>query len=125
MSSTIDKSAIVVFSDPKNGGDEALGRLFNALGAAYDYKQAGAEVQIIFQGAGTRWPAELQQENHPAHTLYNEVADAVQGISCGCADVFGAEPSGLDLITNNPLPGTPGISSFVALRNEGFEVLTF
>ena len=36
MSST--KTAIVVLSDP-NGGEEALGRVFNALAAAYDFKQ--------------------------------------------------------------------------------------
>ena len=48
------KTAIVVLSDP-NGGEEALGRLFNALAAAYDSKARKQEVQVLFQGAGTRW----------------------------------------------------------------------
>ena len=30
------KTAIVVLSDPQDGGEEALGRLFNALAVAYD-----------------------------------------------------------------------------------------
>ena len=48
--------AIVVLSDPEGGGEEALGRLFNALAAAYDFRVAGDAVQVLFQGAGTRWP---------------------------------------------------------------------
>ncbi|HAA16089.1 MAG TPA: hypothetical protein DCE41_32045 [Cytophagales bacterium] len=121
----MSKTAIVVLSEPKAGSEEALGRVFNALGAAYDFKQAGEEAKIIFQGAGTRWPAELQKTDHPAHTLYNEVLAQVEGISCACADVFGAEPSGLDLIKNNPVPGTSGLSSFVQLQKDGYHILTF
>ena len=33
------KSAIVILSDPKSGSEESLGRVFNALAAAYDFKQ--------------------------------------------------------------------------------------
>lgn len=61
------KNAIIVMSDPKTGSEEALGRVFNALAAAYDYKQAGDEVTLIFQGAGTRWAGELVKIDHPAH----------------------------------------------------------
>jgi len=32
------KAAIVILSDPKSAAEEALGRLFNALVAAYDFK---------------------------------------------------------------------------------------
>lgn len=35
------KVAIIIFSDPKTGSEEALGRLFNALAAAYDFKSRG------------------------------------------------------------------------------------
>lgn len=38
------KTAIVLLADP-NGGDEALGRLFNALAATYDFQQHGHEVE--------------------------------------------------------------------------------
>ena len=31
------KAAIIVLSDPKLGSEEALGRVFNALAAAYDH----------------------------------------------------------------------------------------
>lgn len=123
------KTAIVVLSDPRSGSDEALGRVFNALATAYDFKQKGQEVEIVFQGAGSRWPAELTKADHAAHELYESVADKVAGVSCGCADVFGAseevEKSGLDLIRDNPVPGTTGLSSIRRLIDEGATVLTF
>lgn len=126
---TSTKAAIVVLSDPQSGSDEALGRVFNALAAAYDYKTRGDDVTIQFQGAGTRWIGELQKPDHPAHALFNEVKDQVAGVSCGCADVFGgreeAEQSGFDIITDNQVPNTSGLPSLHNLVSEGYAILTF
>lgn len=123
------KAAIIILSDPKAGAEESLGRVFNALAAAYDFKEQGDEVTILFHGTGTRWPGILQNPEHPAHNLYEAVSDKVAGVSCGCADVFGSSEevvkSGLDLITNNPIPGTSGLASLRSLRAEGFTLLTF
>jgi hypothetical protein len=123
------KSAIVILSDPKSGSEEALGRVVNALAAAYDFKQKGDEVSILFQAAGTRWPAELDKSGHPAHALYEAVKDKVAGVSCGCSDVFGAradaEKSGYDLLTENAVPGTSGFPSLRRLTSEGYSILTF
>lgn len=123
------KTAIIILSDPKTGSEEVLGRVFNALAVAYDFKQANDEVEILFQGAGTRWIGELSKSDHPAHALFKEVEDKVAGVSCGCADVFGgaedAKKSGFDLISNNPVPGTSGLPSLRQLQNDGFNVLIF
>lgn len=122
------KAAIFVLSDPK-GGDEALGRAFNALAAAYEYKQAGEEVTLTFQGAGTRWVSELSKADHPLHALFSGVLDKVAGVSCGCADVFGArqdaESGQFALVTDNAVPGTSGVASFRKLAQEGYQILTF
>ncbi len=123
------KAAIIVFSDPKSGSEESLGRLFNALATTYDFKQRGDDVTLLFQGAGTRWAGEVVKEDHPAHQLYTEVQDKVAGVSCGCAEVFGAtedaERSGFDLIKDNAVPGTPGLPSLRELIAQGYSVLTF
>lgn len=123
------KTVIVVFSDPKSGSDESLGRVFNALAAAYDIKQKKEDVEIVFQGAGTRWAGVLTQKDHPAHALYKAVEDKVAGVSCGCADVFGAredaEKNGFSLITTNQVPGTTGFPSLAKYANDGYAVLTF
>jgi len=49
------KTAIIILSDPK-AGEEALGRVFNALAVAQESLQSGDEVEVVFNGAGTRWP---------------------------------------------------------------------
>lgn len=123
------KAAIVVLSDPKSGTEEALGRVFNALASAYDFKQGGDEVTVLFQGAGSRWIGELTKAEHPAHKLFEAVKDLVAGVSCGCADVFGARESvvasGFELITDNRVPGTTGLPSLQKLIKDGYTVLTF
>jgi len=73
------KTAIIALSDPKNGSEEALGRVFNALALASECKQKGDEVAVVFNGTGTRWPAELIKFSHPANGLYNSVRDIVRG----------------------------------------------
>lgn len=119
------KTAILVFSDPKAGSEESLGRVFNALATAYDFKSSGEEVSIYFQGAGTRWPEELLKPEHPAHGLFKEIEDKVVGVSCGCADVFGANSSGFDLLKDNNVPGTSGLPSLFNIQKQGFNILSF
>jgi hypothetical protein len=123
------KAAIIIFSDPKHGGEEALGRLFNGLAAAYDFKQRGTEVAIYFQGTGTRWAGVVGDAAHPVHALYQAVADTVAGVSCGCADVFGAreeaEKNGFDLVTDNSVPGTSGLPSIAQLVADGYAIYSF
>ena len=123
------KTAIVVLSDPASGSEESLGRLFNALAAAYDLKQKQREVEILFQGAGTRWAGHLTKPEHPARALYAAVEDKVAGVSSACADVFGAradaESNGFSLIADNAVPGTSGLPSLARYVADGYTVLTF
>jgi hypothetical protein len=123
----MSKTTIIVLSDP-NGGEEAFGRVFNALAAAYDFKRRDRPVELVFQGTGTRWPSLLANPDHPAHALYKTVEDSIGGASAGCATVFGAradvEREDLSLITTNPVPGTPGLPSLAEYVSEG-PVLTF
>ncbi len=123
------KLALILLSDPAVNSEEALGRVFNALAVAYDAKQRGDDVKILFHGTATRWPARLLEKDHPAQALYAAVADRVVGVSCACSEVFGAaesaRQSGLDLIKGNPVPGTSGLPSLPALMADGYAVITF
>jgi DsrE/DsrF-like family len=122
------KAAIIILSDPR-AGEDAMGRMFNGLAAAYDFKHKGTEVGVYFQGTGTRWPGVLANPEHPIHALYKAVEDTVAGVSCGCADVFGAreevEKAGFDLITDNSVPGTSGLPSIAQIAADGYTVFTF
>ncbi|MCR6487862.1 hypothetical protein M8542_34050 [Amycolatopsis sp. OK19-0408] len=123
------KTAVVVLSDPSTGTEEALGRVFNALATAWEFAQGG-EALVLFQGAGTRWPAVLADAAHPAHELYTAVKKQVATVaSGGCATVFGAtqgvEDEDIKQISQNQAPGTPGVASIRELVQSGYSVLTF
>lgn len=125
----MSKTAIVVYSDPKAGSEEAIGRLFNALFVAYELKEKNQEVALVFQGTGVRWASELVKPDHPAHALYGAVKDTVVGVCRGCADVFGAtaavEAAGAPLIDEKAIPGTSGIVDLSKYLDQGYRVLTF
>jgi len=122
------KTAVVVLSDP-SGGDEALGRVFNALAVARDHGGRGDDVVVLFQGAGTRWASVLADEAHPIHGLYEAVRPSIMGASESCATFFGAldgvAAAGLDLIAENDIPGVGGLPSLATLSADGYSVLTF
>ena len=122
------KTAIVVLSDPR-GGEEALGRVFNALAAAYDFKQKQQDVRLVFQGTGTRWTALLVQPDHPVHALYKAVEDTVAGASLACSVFFGAredaQANGFPLLADNAVPGTEGLPSLASYAADGYTIVTF
>ncbi|MEW8492721.1 MAG: hypothetical protein AB2604_02900 [Candidatus Thiodiazotropha taylori] len=122
------KAAILIHSDPK-AGEEALGRVFNGLAVAHNFKQRGDEVQVLFLGTGTRWIAELSKPDNPVHGLFNLVKDRVAGVSQACSDVFGAadevQASEFAFLNDNPIPGTAGLPSVARLMEEGFNVLIY
>jgi len=122
------KTAVVVLSDPA-GGDEALGRVFNALAVAKDFSSRGDEVTLLFQGAGTRWAGVLADEQHPIHGLYAAVRPTIAGASDACATFFGAREgvsdAGLKFVAENDIPGAGGLPSLAGLAAEGYSVLTF
>ncbi|MBL8952858.1 MAG: hypothetical protein JNK82_18910 [Myxococcaceae bacterium] len=119
------KLSVVVMSDPKQG-DEALGRLFNALALAAEAQRSGDDVELVFQGAGTRWPEELTKLGHPAAGLYDSVRTLVGGYSKGCATVFQAEPpKALCALGENELGADVQVASLRARLADGRQTLVF
>lgn len=124
----MSKTAIVVFSDPKVG-EEALGRVFNAMFLTLELKEKEQDVALIFQGAGTRWPSDLVKPDHPAHALYNAVRDKVAGVCGGCADVFGASEGlksvDVQIVRDKAIPGTAGILDLSRYIDNGYAIVSF
>jgi hypothetical protein len=129
METFMTKTAIVVFSDPALGGEEALGRLFNAMFLTLELKEKGQHVELLFQGTGTRWPDEIVKPAHPAHQLFQAISDKVAGICGGCADVFGATDgafaTGLPITREKAIPGTTGILDLSKYLDADFTLITF
>lgn len=84
---------------------------------------------MIFQGAGSRWPAEITKPAHPAHALYHAVADKVAGVCGGCADVFGAtegaQATGVQLILDKEIPSLGGILDLSRYLDQGNRLIAF
>ncbi len=118
----MNKVAIVILAD--TDGNEALGRLANALYAAKEFQDGGDEIQVILDGAGVKWVAALSEEKHPYHTLFQEVKGCVAGVCEYCANAFKVSESipeaGLKFASDHE-----GHPSFRQLVGAGYQVITF
>ena len=115
------KAAILVLADTESHAD--LGRLTNALQAAREFQEAGDDVVVVFDGAGTGWVPELEDPDHPAHALYESLTDVVR-VCDYCADAFhvgdAVDESDVDRVAQ--FEGHPSVRELVA---DGYEVVTY
>ncbi|MGH9041566.1 MAG: DsrE family protein [Acidimicrobiia bacterium] len=122
------KAAIIVLADPA-GGEDAVGRVFNALASANDFHLRGQEAIVLFQGAGTRWPETIGDPEHPVHGLFEQTRPLVRGASGACSTVFGAragvEKAGVAFVGGNSIEGVGELPSLAGLVADGYTVLTF
>ncbi|MFM9834802.1 MAG: hypothetical protein ACKVOA_01725 [Methylophilaceae bacterium] len=117
-----NKIAIIVLAD--SNSDEGLGRIVNALAAAGEYNKAGDEVRIVFTGTGTKWPTSLVKPDHPAHGLYEDVKDLVDG-ACGfCANAFG-QTDAMKQYSIKLLADSGPFMSYRQFTQAGYQILTF
>jgi hypothetical protein len=116
------KAAAIVFADTDS--PEGLGRVMNALTTAREFKDAGDDVLVVFDGAGTKWVAELSREDHKYRQLFEEVRDVVGGACSYCAEAFGVkeavEGAGIELLDD--YKGHPSVRTLVS---DGYQVVTF
>lgn len=112
----------MVLADTETHGD--LGRIANALTSAKEFKEAGDEATIVFDGAGTRWVEELSKPDHKLHEAFESVRDSVAGACAYCAESFGVkrqvQKSGIPLLEE--YAGHPSLQRLVS---EGYQVITF
>lgn len=116
------KVAIVLLADTETPGD--MGRMANALTAAREFKQGGDEVTIIFDGAGTKWVAELSSSDHRYHRVFDEVRDRIGGACAYCSRAYGVkdavEEAGVPLLRD--FADHPSLKRLV---DDGYQVITF
>lgn len=117
----MNKVAVLVFADSETHAD--MGRMANALEIVKEFQNAGDEVKLILDGAGTTWAGKLADESHPLHPLYKSVKGNIAG-ACGfCAKAFGAkegvEKAGIPLLSE--FDGHPSTRDLVV---KGFQIIT-
>ncbi len=79
------KFAVILHAQP---GD--MGRAVHGLLYSKDLKEAGHQVRLIFDGAGTTWVREFEKPDHKYHKLYQEVKKSglIGGACDYCAQAF-------------------------------------
>ena len=117
------KIAVVVLADIESHAD--MGRVTNALELAKEAKEAGDEVRVVFDGAGTRWIPELTNPEHLLlNKLYEATRDVVSGACAFCAAAFEVkeqvQQAGVPLLSE--YEGHPSLRGAIA---DGFSVVTF
>ncbi len=119
---TAIKATIVILAGTDT--HEGLARVVNALEAAKEFKEAGDEVRLIFDGAGVAWIPKLENPGHDLHGLYAAVRDQVAGVCDYCANAFGVH----EAVQSCGVPLTDefeGHPSFRTLIASGHHIITF
>ena len=116
------KAASVVFADTDR--PEGMGRVVNALTTAKEFKEAGDEAVVIFDGAGTKWIPELSRADHKYHGLFEEVRDVVGGACSYCAAAYGVKEQ-VEQAEVKLLEEYEGHPSLRTLIGDGYAVVTF
>ncbi|MEX2272453.1 MAG: DsrE family protein [Vicinamibacterales bacterium] len=102
---------------------EALGRVVNALQTAKEFKEAGDDIRLVFDGAGTRWIGELGSPEHKYHALFESVKD--RGGACSyCAGAFGVKAA----VEKHDVPLLDEFDGHPSLRravSDGYHVISF
>jgi len=116
------KAAIVILAGNESHSD--YGRLANGLEAAKEFAEAdGDEVEVIFDGAGTQWIPELEDEDSDYHGLYQSVRSDVS-VCDYCATAFdvqeAVDDAGLEQLAE--FDGHPSIRSLV---DDDYEIITY
>ncbi|MDP6459705.1 MAG: hypothetical protein QF829_02815 [Candidatus Hydrothermarchaeota archaeon] len=116
------KVAIVVLADTETPGD--MGRVANALEAVKEFKEAKDEVQLIFDGAGTKWIPKLSKQDNWLKVLFDSVKDTIAG-ACGFCSIAFSAREGVQACGIPLLGEYDGHPSFKKLLSRGYQVITF
>lgn len=114
-------AAIVILAGTDRPSD--LGRVVNALQTATEFVEEGDDAEVIFDGAGTQWIPELEDQDHEYHELYADLTDRVQACDyCSQAYDVAEEIEESEADNRDEFDGHPSLHSLVS---DGYEIITY
>lgn len=116
------KVAVVIMSDTDSA--EGIGRVVQGLHAVKEFKEAGDEVQLIFDGAGAKVIGVVSQADHPYYRMFEAVKDNISGVCQYCAGAYHVT----DYVTAARIRlcnDHQGHASYRKLLQNGYQVLSF
>ncbi|QGQ97334.1 hypothetical protein EHS13_21810 [Paenibacillus psychroresistens] len=96
-----------------------MGKAMHGLLYGQDLHEAGMEVEVYFDGAGTQWPNEFSKPDHIINPLYKQVMKTgiLKGGCGACAGFFDVEEevqqAGLKLVGSETNSGHLNFSQFM------------
>lgn len=101
-----------------------LGRVLNALELVKEAADAGDDVELVFDGAGVQWVAELSNPGHDLHPVYKAVEEHIGGACEFCANAFEVKEQvkEADIPLLSEFEGHPSLRQRVV---DGFQIVTF
>ena len=104
--------------------DSDASRVYRGLKTALEFKQAGDDVVVVFDGSGVESLAAITAANHKMNPLVVALKDNIRG-ACGfCVTSHGVSDAvalgGWDLLTD--YKGEASVRNLVV---EGYQILTF
>ncbi len=101
-----------------------LARALNALALVKEAKEAGDDVELVFDGAGVSWIPELNDPEHKLHKVFLAVKDRVAGACEFCVGAFEVtdEVRAAEIPFLSEFEGHPSLRTRIA---EGYEIVTF
>lgn len=116
------KAGVILFADTETA--EGMGRMANALTTAREFREAGDQVTVIFDGAGVKWIPALSDPEHKYHRAFERVRESVAGACAYCSTAYGVkdqvEASGVPLLSE--FEGHPSVRNLIT---DGYHVITF
>ncbi len=116
------KISVVVLAGTEAHSD--LARVLNALALVQEAKEAGDEVELVFDGAAVVWIRELESPDHKLHSMFTAVKDRVAGACEFCAGAFDVKEdiraAGVEFLSE--YQGHPSLRQRV---EDGYEIVTF
>lgn len=103
---------------------ESEGRVVNGLMVARELQDAGDDVTVLFDGAGTQAAATFGRPEHEHHDLVDGVRDSIAGACKYCAGAFGAT-EGVEAAEIELLDEYKGHPSIKKLIDAGYEIVSF
>jgi hypothetical protein len=118
----MSKIAIDVLSDMESHSDMA--RVVNALQVAKEFKEAGDDVEIVFDGGGVVSAVTIADPDNNLHRLYTKAQDKVTVVCRYCSRAFEvydkAEALGLPFLAE--YDQHPSLRRLV---QAGYQIITF
>jgi hypothetical protein len=112
--------AVVVYADAAHD----LPRVFRGLMAAGEFREAGDDVVVVYDGSGVDTLAAASADGHPLHRQVMWLRDVTLGACKACATAHGVAAaltdSGWPLLAEHR-----GHASIRRLVEDGYQVLTY